>query len=101
MLVGVDGVVGVRRESLQPVKKMWLSGDRQLTDRLTALLSCCISVCWVYKQNSLFVSGPSLYRLVYVGNLPDDITAAALREHFPEALQVIMPCDEETSERLG
>jgi len=34
-------------------------------------------------------------------NLPTDVTETALREHFPEALQVILPCDEETSERLG
>jgi len=49
----------------------------------------------------LFVSGPTLFRLLYLGNLPADMTETALREHFPEALQVIMPCDEETSERLG
>jgi len=52
-------------------------------------------------NGSLFVSGPSLFRLLYLGNLPTDVSEAALREHFPEALQVIMPCDEETSERLG
>lgn len=45
--------------------------------------------------------GPTLYRLLYVGNLSADITESTLREHFPEALQVIMPCNEETSERLG
>jgi len=52
-------------------------------------------------DGSLFVSGPTLYRLLYVGNLPVDMTPNTLREHFPEALEVIMPCDEETSERLG
>lgn len=45
--------------------------------------------------------GPTLFRLLYLGNLPADMTETALREHFPEALQVIIPCDEETSERLG
>jgi len=39
--------------------------------------------------------------MLYVGNLPADVSEAALREHFPEALQVVIPCNEETSERLG
>jgi len=58
---------------------------------------------WCYSINSalLIVSGPTLYRLLYIGNLPADITESTLREHFPEALQVILPCNEETSERLG
>lgn len=45
--------------------------------------------------------GPIIFRLVYVGNLPADATEATLRENFPDALQVIIPYDEDTHERLG
>jgi hypothetical protein len=45
--------------------------------------------------------GPTLFRLMYVGSLPAEATEATLRELFPEAIQVIIPCNEETSERLG
>jgi hypothetical protein len=45
--------------------------------------------------------GPIIYRLMYVGNLPADATEVVLREQFPEAIEVVIPCNGETAERFG
>lgn len=37
------------------------------------------------------IAGPTVQRLLYVGNLPNDVTEPALKELFPDALRVIFP----------
>jgi len=48
------------------------------------------------------LAGPVVPRLLYVGNLPNDVTEAALKELFPDALRVIFPRkgSEENAEKL-
>lgn len=57
--------------------------------------------CDIYIWVRSVFSGPTICRLLYVGNLPSHVTEASIKEAFPDALQVIIPYDEETMERTG
>jgi hypothetical protein len=49
---------------------------------------------------SLF-SGPLITRLVYVGNLPIEVTEETIKSCFTDAVRVILPSKEDSSEKLG
>jgi hypothetical protein len=46
-------------------------------------------------------SGPLITRLLYVGNLPSEVTEEAIKSCFTDAVRVILPSKEDSSEKLG
>ena len=52
----------------------------------------------VYEHLCFIISGSIVERLLYVGNLPNDVTEPTVRELFPDALQVIFPHHKEIDE---
>jgi len=80
--------------------KIEIKSHLHYPNRIQRFVNDECNATFIFECDDLF-SGPTICRLLYVGNLPSHVTEASIKEAFPDALQVIIPYDEESMERTG